>query len=299
MQPDSFFENGAALDMNSARYSGLSVGVPGTVRGWSLALRRYGSRPLAQLLRPAIAVARRGFVVDQTFANQTTPNIPWFDDLPATAALYVDPDDTPREIGTTLNNPDLAKTLRRIAKLGPAGFYRGPVAQAIAQAVHAPPTGPGADQTWRPGLLTAADLGAYRAIERRPTRIAYRGYDVFSMGPPSSGGTTVGEALNILEQIPGYDAAPEPDKLYAYLEASRLASPTAARTSATRPSRRSPSPPCFPTPSQPRAARPSSCRRRTRRCRRRPSARRPAPSPPPSAGRTSRPPISPWPTRTA
>src|SRR3954466_14806235 len=63
MQPDSFFENGTALDMNSARYSGLSVGVPGTVRGWSLALRRYGSRPLAQLLRPAITVARRGFVV--------------------------------------------------------------------------------------------------------------------------------------------------------------------------------------------------------------------------------------------
>src|SRR4051812_7630648 len=223
MQPDSFFENGAPLDMNSARYSGLSVGVPGTVRGWSLALRRYGSRPLADMLRPAIAVARRGFVIDQTFANQITPNLPWFDDLPATAALYVDADDTPRDVGSTITNPDLAKTLRRIARLGPNGFYRGPVAQAIAAVVQHPPTGPGADQTWRPGLLTADDLRAYRAIERRPTRVAYRGYDVFSMGPPSSGGTTVGEALNILEQIPGYQAASEPNKLYAFLEASRLA----------------------------------------------------------------------------
>ena len=223
MQPSSFFENGVPLEMNAARYSGLSVGAPGTVRGWSLALRRYGSRPLAELLRPAIKVARRGFVVDQVFANQITPNIPWFDDLPATAALYVDPDDTPRDVGSTMNNPDLAKTLRRIARLGPKGFYRGPVAEAIAQAVHAPPTGPGADQTWRPGLLTSADLRAYRAIERLPTRVAYRGYDVFSMAPPSSGGTTVGEALNILEQIPDYQALPEPDKLYAFLEASRLA----------------------------------------------------------------------------
>src|SRR3954464_3470464 len=95
-----------------------------------LPLRPYGSRPLAQRLRPAITVARRGFVVDQTFANQIAPNIPWFDDLPATAALYVDADDTPRDVGSTITNPDLAKTLRRIARLGPNGFYRGPVAQA-------------------------------------------------------------------------------------------------------------------------------------------------------------------------
>ncbi|HWT25858.1 MAG TPA: gamma-glutamyltransferase, partial [Solirubrobacteraceae bacterium] len=221
MQPDSFFENGAALPMPAARYSGLSAGVPGTVRGWTLALRRLGSRPLAELLRPAIAAARDGFVVDETFANQTAPNVPWFDDLPATAAIFLDPDGTPRDVGATLQNPDLARTLRRIARLGVAGFYRGPVARAIARAVQQPPTGPGADQTWRPGLMTEADLRGYRALERTPTRIDYRGWDVFSMGPPSSGGTTVGEALNILEQIQGYPQLPEADKLHSFIEASR------------------------------------------------------------------------------
>ena len=223
MQPGSFFENGAALPFTAARYSGLSAGVPGTVRAWTFALRRFGSRKLATLLRPAIAVARNGFVVDQTFFDQTTPNIPYFDDLPATKALYLDADGTPRDVGSTLQNPDMARTLRRIGRLGANGFYRGPVAAAIAKAVQAPPTGPGADQTWRPGLMTQTDLRRYSARERRPTRIAYRGLDIFSMGPPSSGGTTVGEALNILEQVQNYPLLPETDKLHYFLEASRYA----------------------------------------------------------------------------
>jgi gamma-glutamyltranspeptidase / glutathione hydrolase len=223
MRPDSFFENGAPLAMTPARYSGLSAGVPGTVRTWALALRRYGTRPLAELLRPAITVARRGFVVDQVFVDQTTPNVPFFDDLPATKRLFLDADGTPRDVGATLRNPDMAKTLRRIGARGPAAFYTGPIARAIARAVQAPPTGPGADQTWRPGLMTAADLRRYRARERVPTRVAYRGYDVFSMGPPSSGGTTVGEALNILEQVQGYRGLSEVEKLHYFLEASRVA----------------------------------------------------------------------------
>jgi gamma-glutamyltranspeptidase/glutathione hydrolase len=223
MRPDSFFENGAALEMEAARYSGLSAGVPGTVRGWTLALRRFGSRPLAELLRPAIRTARTGFVVDQTFVDQTTDNVPWFDDLPATRALFLDPDGTPRDVGATLQNPDLARTLQRVARRGVAGFYRGPVASAIARAVQAPPTAPEADQTWRPGLMTERDLRRYRARQRLPTRVAYRGLDVFSMGPPSSGGTTVGEALNILEQVENYPALSEPEKLHYFLEASRYA----------------------------------------------------------------------------
>jgi gamma-glutamyltranspeptidase/glutathione hydrolase len=224
MQPDSFIENGVALPFLPARYSGLSAGVPGTVRGWGLALRRYGSLPLARLLRPAIRVAREGFVVDETFAAQTTTdNPPYFDDLPATRELYLDEDGTARDVGTTLRNPDLAKTLRLIAREGPDAFYRGPVARAIARAVQAPPTGPTADQTWRPGLMTVADLRRYRARERRPTRVAYRGYDVFSMAPPSSGGTTVGEALNILEQVQGYPGLSETERLHYFLEASRVA----------------------------------------------------------------------------
>ena len=224
MRPDSFIENGTALAFNDARYSGLSAGVPGTPAGWAKALRKYGTWRFKQVLAPAIDVARKGFVVDPTFTAQTDPNVPWFDDIPATAALYLDPDGTSRDPGEVVKNPDMARTYEQIARYGAKrGFYRGPVAEALVRAAQHPRTAPTADKTWRPGLITERDLRDYRAIERKPTHVDYRGLDVFSMGPPSSGGSTVGEALNILEQIPGYDAMPEIDKLHYFLEASRYA----------------------------------------------------------------------------
>ena len=224
MRPDSFIENGTALAFNDARYSGLSAGVPGTPAGWAKALRKYGTWRFKQVLAPAIDVARKGFVVDPTFTAQTDPNVPWFDDIPATAALYLDPDGTSRDPGEVVKNPDMARTYEQIARYGAKrGFYRGPVAEALVRAAQHPRTAPTADKTWRPGLITERDLRDYRAIERKPTHVEYRGLDVFSMGPPSSGGSTVGEALNILEQIPGYDAMPEIDKLHYFLEASRYA----------------------------------------------------------------------------
>ncbi len=224
MRPDSFIENGTPLAFNDARYSGLSAGVPGTPAGWAKALRKYGTWRFKQVLAPAIDVARKGFVVDPTFTAQTDPNVPWFDDIPATAALYLDPDGTSRDPGEVVKNPDMARTYEQIARYGAKrGFYRGPVAEALVRAAQHPRTAPTADKTWRPGLITERDLRDYRAIERKPTHVDYRGLDVFSMGPPSSGGSTVGEALNILEQIPGYDAMPEIDKLHYFLEASRYA----------------------------------------------------------------------------
>ena len=224
MRPDSFIENGTPLAFNDARYSGLSAGVPGTPAGWAKALRKYGTWRFKQVLAPAIDVARKGFVVDPTFTAQTDPNVPWFDDIPATAALYLDPDGTSRDPGEVVKNPDMARTYEQIARYGAKrGFYRGPVAEALVRAARHPRTAPTADKTWRPGLITERDLRDYRAIERKPTHVEYRGLDVFSMGPPSSGGSTVGEALNILEQIPGYDAMPEIDKLHYFLEASRYA----------------------------------------------------------------------------
>ena len=224
MRPDSFIENGTPLAFNDARYSGLSAGVPGTPAGWAKALRKYGTWRFKQVLAPAIDVARKGFVVDPTFTSQTDPNVPWFDDIPATAALYLDPDGTSRDPGEVVKNPDMARTYEQIARYGAKrGFYRGPVAEALVRAARHPRTAPTADKTWRPGLITERDLRDYRAIERKPTHVDYRGLDVFSMGPPSSGGSTVGEALNILEQIPGYDAMPEIDKLHYFLEASRYA----------------------------------------------------------------------------
>jgi gamma-glutamyltranspeptidase / glutathione hydrolase len=220
MRPDSFMEGGVALGFNAARWSGLSVGVPGTVRGWSEALRRYGTISLKEALAPAIGVARDGFVVDQTFVDQTAPNVDFFDDVPATAALFLDPDGTPRDVGTVFRNPDLANTYRLLGRRGPSSFYGGELANAIVSTVRQPPISSTANHTWRPGLMEANDLATYRAPEREPTRVSYRGLEVFSMGPPSSGGSTVGEALNILEGYPLSTMTREA-ALHYYLEASR------------------------------------------------------------------------------
>ncbi|HEY2958329.1 MAG TPA: gamma-glutamyltransferase [Actinomycetota bacterium] len=221
MRPDSFFEAGRPLPFNDARFSGLSAGVPGTVRGWDEALRRYGTISLARALGPAIRVARDGFVVDQTFFDQTQQNVDYFDDVPSTRALYLDPDGTPRDVGTVLRNPDLARTYERIAHLGAKGFYGGAVADAMVEAVQHPPVAADANHTWRPGKMTMRDLNAYTAPERAPTRVGYRGLDVYGMGPPSSGGSTVGEALNILEGF-NLDPADRTQALHDYLEASRF-----------------------------------------------------------------------------
>jgi gamma-glutamyltranspeptidase / glutathione hydrolase len=222
MKPDSFMEGGAALAFNDARYSGLSAGVPGTVAGWDRALDRYGTKDLDDVLEPGIRVAENGFVVDQTFFDQTMPNVPWFDDIPSTAAIYLDPNGTPRDVGSVLRNRDMARTYRLISRRGADGFYEGPVADAMAEAAQFPPVADGADHTWRPGLMTEDDIDDYHAPEREPAHIRYRGLDIWGMGPPSSGGSTVGEALNILE---GYrlSAADRTRALHLLLESNRFA----------------------------------------------------------------------------
>jgi gamma-glutamyltranspeptidase / glutathione hydrolase len=222
MTPTSFWENGAPLPFNDARWSGLSVGVPGTPATWAEALKKYGTMKLKQVLQPGIDVAENGFVVDQSFFDFTQQDVPWFDDIPATDALYLDPDGTPRDIGTVIRNPDLVKTYELLAQRGVSAFYHGKLAQAIVDTVEHPVVAPTADHLWRPGLMTKHDLSEYRAPERPPTHVSYRGVDVYSMGPPSSGGSTVGEALNILE---GYNLAAMPRDLafHYFLEASRYA----------------------------------------------------------------------------
>ena len=114
----------------------------------------------------------------------------------------------------------MARAYKRIAKRGPDGFYDGPIAAAMAAAAQDPPVADDANHVWRPGLMTEQDVGAYEAAWREPTRIGYRGLDVWGMGPPSSGGSTVGEALNILE---GYEplGAGRAQALHRFLEASR------------------------------------------------------------------------------
>ena len=220
MTPTSFWENGAPLPFNDARYSGMSVGVPGTLATWAKALDEYGTMSLARTLRAGIRVASDGFLVDQTFFDQTNQNLDYFDDIPATAALYLDPDGTPRDVGSVFRNPDLAATYRRIAREGPKAFYRGSLAAAIVDTVQHPQVSPTANHTWRPGVMTTQDLRKYRTIEREPTHVRYRGLDVYSMGPPSSGGSTVGEALNILEGF-RLSTMTRDEALHYVLEASR------------------------------------------------------------------------------
>src|ERR687888_796230 len=222
MTPTSFWENGTPLPFNAARFSGMSVGVPGTVATWVEALQKYGTMSLDQVLQPGIHVARDGYVIDQTWFDQANSVRDWFDDVPASAKLFLDPDGTVKDVGTLFTNPELAATYGRIAHLGPKGFYRGAVADAIVNTVQQPVISPTANHVWRPGLMTMQDLQRYVAPERAPTHVTYRGLDVYSMGPPSSGGSTVGEALNILEGYP-LSGMSRVDALHYFLEASRYA----------------------------------------------------------------------------
>jgi gamma-glutamyltranspeptidase/glutathione hydrolase len=220
MTPTSFWENGTPLPFNDARFSGMSVGVPGTVATWVEALDEYGTMRLADVLQPGIHVARHGYLIDQTWFDQANAVRDWFDDVPATAALFLDPDGTPHDVGTVFTNPDLAATYERIAHLGLKGFYRGAIADALVNTVDYPTVSPTANHVFRPGVITMRDLHMYAAPERAPTHVSYRGLDVYSMGPPSSGGSTVGEALNILEGYP-LSSMTRDEAFHYYLEASR------------------------------------------------------------------------------
>jgi gamma-glutamyltranspeptidase / glutathione hydrolase len=220
MTPTSFWQNGAPLPFNDARFSGMSVGVPGTVATWANALEKYGTISLADALQAGIRVAGDGYVIDQTWFDQANSVRDWFDDVPASAKMFLDPDGTVKDVGTVFTNPELAATYERIAHLGPKGFYRGAVADAIVNTVQQPVISPTANHVWRPGLMTMQDLHRYVAPKRAPTHVTYRGLDVYSMGPPSSGGSTVGEALNILEGYP-LSSMWRVDALHYFLEASR------------------------------------------------------------------------------
>jgi gamma-glutamyltranspeptidase/glutathione hydrolase len=223
MRPDSFMENGEPLDFEPARFSGLSAGVPGTPLTWSRALNKYGTISLRKALRPGIRVARRGFTVDQTFFNAVDAVKEYFDDVPSTAALYLDADGSPKDVGTRIRNRDMARAYRRMERGVRKGFYRGELAEAIAEAASDPPIAADADHQWRRGLMTTDDLRRYSAPEREPIETDYRGLTVYGMGPPSSGGTTVAEVLNILNGYPPPGGVSRNEILHRYLEASRYA----------------------------------------------------------------------------
>ena len=185
---------------------------------------QYGTMSLRDTLKPGIKVAERGFAVDPTFFSQVDAVKGFFDDIPSTARIYLDGDGSPRDVGATIRNPDMAKAYERMAREGVReGFYDGPIARAMVAAATNPPTASTSDHTWRPGVMTLDDVRDYTAPERPPTVSRYRGLDVFGMGPPSSGGVAVGEVLNILDGYDPLGSGSDVLALHRYLEASRLA----------------------------------------------------------------------------
>jgi gamma-glutamyltranspeptidase/glutathione hydrolase len=214
---------GKPLPFEEARRSGLSVGVPGMVKTWSDAVAAYGRRSFAGDLQPAIRVAQRGFVVDRNFNQQEQVALADLQTFSSSRRLFLTPDAQPLPIGTRLRNPDLARTYAELARYGAGYLYRGPLGRDIADTVQHPPVVPGvAPFPVRPGTMTPADLAAYDVVPRTPTHVRYRGLDVYGMPPSSSGGITVGEALNILSNF-HLSAENRATALFHYLEASRLA----------------------------------------------------------------------------
>ncbi|RXZ71776.1 gamma-glutamyltransferase [Agromyces albus] len=220
MPTDAFIDpaTGRPYPFANAVSSGLSVGVPGTLATWEAALDRFGTESLRDILEPSVLLATKGFTVDQTFRQQTLDNKARFAAFPDTAELFLPDGDAP-QVGSVFKNLDLAATLRTIALKGTDEFYAGPMADEIADLVQEPRKDPASPLPAPPGFMTADDIAAYEVLEQAPTHVEYRGLDVYGMAPSSSGGTTVGESLNILEN---YDLSADDigQSLHLYLEAT-------------------------------------------------------------------------------
>ncbi len=207
--PDVFLGPDGQADPARSRDSGLGVGVPGTVAGLSVALRRFGSGKftLADLVAPAARLAREGIPIKDDLLDSLQRGQKWLARWPSTARIFLKPD------GATLVQPELADVLETIGREGPRAFYIGPVADKIVASVRA-----------AGGLMTRRDLEDYTPVMRDPVSGTYRGYQVVSVPPPSSGGVHLIEMLNILEGYPSQlIGSRSPAALHLELEAMKLA----------------------------------------------------------------------------
>lgn len=182
-------ENGDVIDGKSL-FTHYAVGVPGTVAGLEHALKKWGSLPLKQVMQPAIDLAENGFIVSETLAKVLAASAKEMGKWPATTAIFWR-NGAPLKAGDRLIQKDLAQSLRLIADQGSYAFYQGEIAKKIA-----------AEMQPYPGAIRLADLAAYQAVERQPVHGRYRGYDIVTMPPPSSGGAHLVQILNILERWP-------------------------------------------------------------------------------------------------
>jgi gamma-glutamyltranspeptidase/glutathione hydrolase len=193
MTRDIFLGTDGKPDNAKSRDSALGIGVPGTVAGLALALEKYGSGKftLVDLLKPAIDLARDGFVIADDLADTLASGQRRLARWPSATKIFSSADGKPLRDGDRLVQADLAATLSAISEQGPRGFYEGPVAEELVKAV-----------VDAGGIMTTEDLKSYQAVIRTPVRGTYRGYDIVSMPQPSSGGTVLLETLNILEGFP-------------------------------------------------------------------------------------------------
>jgi gamma-glutamyltranspeptidase/glutathione hydrolase len=210
---EMFLDEKGNADPKKSRDSALAIGVPGTVAGLALAHQRYGSGrfKLAELIAPAIALARDGFAVEDDIADSLPRARVRLGRWPSSAKIFLRPDGNALAPGDLLIQRDLADTLEAIAKHGPRAFYEGPIAEKLAAAVQA-----------AGGIMTADDLKNYKPHVRRPVRGRYRGHEIISMPPSSSGGVVLIEMLNVLE---GYKLSEQDDasRLHLMIEAMRRA----------------------------------------------------------------------------
>ncbi len=188
---DMYLDKNGNVIPNLSLVGYLASGVPGSVRGLYLAHQKYGKLPWKDLLQPAIRLAEKGFRMPYELAHSLERRRKIFLKFPATARAYLKNGKQPYREGDLFIQKDLAHTLRLIAEKGANGFYTGEVAAKIERAMKS-----------HGGLITRADLAAYRARERKPVEGTYHGYHIISMGPPSSGGICLIELLNILEGFP-------------------------------------------------------------------------------------------------
>ncbi|TYC70061.1 gamma-glutamyltransferase [Stappia sp. BW2] len=212
---DMFLGDDGEPDNQKSRFSGLAVGVPGTVAGFAAAFEKHGSGKLtwAELVAPAIDLAENGIEVTPDLAASLTASAKRLLKDPATAATFYKTGGLPFVPGDTLKQPDLANTLKRIADSGAAGFYTGEVAEKIAQKVQA-----------SGGGMTTEDLAGYKPIWREPVTGSYRGYEIASMPPPSSGGVHIVQILNMLENFPLAEYGPNSaDSIHVMAESMRRA----------------------------------------------------------------------------
>ncbi len=188
---DMFLDKEGKVDTQLSRFSHLAAGVPGTVAGLAFALEKYGTISLKEAMAPAIRLAEDGFVVTPNFSAELKEKAAMLKKWQSSARIFYKPDGGFYEPGDLFVQKDLAATLRRIAERGAREFYEGRTAELLVKEM--------ADHG---GLITREDLKNYSPVKREPVHGKYRGYDIYSMSPPSSGGVHVVQILNILEGYP-------------------------------------------------------------------------------------------------